>query len=614
MTLSKFTRFALIVFAGLLGFSYAAGGHNAVNRKSKAKARYYYLKGAVSSAGENYDQAYEYYKKALEIDPEYVDAGFDFGMHRLVLLDDTFSSEAEVAKSLGLMRGMVDAYPHDLVAGESYAYFAMEADTLEEALRVYNILVKEHPGLSRLYYPQSLLYLQLGQTDSALNALRQFERLEGATSETVIRKISYLLAKNDTVGALKEVQDYATSNPGNPRVILDEAMIYNAMEFPDSAISVLENGLKEFPGNGDMQFDLGFMYLVKGDSTKFHSYVTKALTSDYFEFEDKIDGLQMYFSKLPPKGYNFKESDRLIEELNRQYPKNATMMDLTANYLYAKGDRQAAFETVKKAYSLQPDDANLLGRLISFSVVAGKPREGMKAYEAYTNETDKAMFNLGLSYISAAEMSKEYDKALETADKILQATVPGLNLKTTAQEIKADSLLINSLPQDLNIASAIYEVAGDLYTRLDKPEDAVRNYETAIAIHVDNPSVLNNYAYYLVETIKVKPGTSDFDRAKKMSYESIQQTQDTPQANYYDTYGWILFKEQNYKDALQYIEIALELEGDNPTGEIVEHYGDILFMSGQPDEALNYWKRALEIDPENARAKKKVEHKTFFYE
>lgn len=613
MSLRIFTRFGIVASLMLLCITFAAWGKSAKDDK-RAKARYFYLKGAESSAREEYDEAYEFYKKAFLLDPSYVEAAYDYGAHRLVLLDDTFSTREEVARSLGFMRGLVDQYPKDIVAAESYAYYAMDADTLEEALRVYNIMVKEHPGLSRLYYPQSLLYMQLGQKDSALNAIRQYERLEGATSETVVRKLSYLLSDGDTVGAFKEVRDYAISNPGNPRVILDQAMIYNAMNYPDSAINTLENGLKEFPDNGDMQFDLGFLYLAEGDSTNFHTMIRQALTSDYFEYEDKLEGLRMYLSKLPVKGYAFKESDRLVNEINVRYPDEAALMDLTANYYYIKGDKQKAYETVKKAYALDPQDANMLGRFVTYSVIADKPREGMKAFDAYTNETDKSSFSLGVTYISAAEAVKDYDKAMERADKILKAAMPELSIDTKTDEIRQDTLLELSSVGDLNVASATFEIIGDLFSRMNKPEDAVRSYENALAIPVDNPSVMNNYAYFIVETLKAKPGSPEFDKAKKMSYESIEKTAETPQATFFDTYAWILFKEQDYENALQFLEISLELEGDDPPSEILSHYGDALFMSGKPAEALEQWKRALKSEPDNALLKKKVEHKTFFYE
>ena len=598
----------------MLCVSSALGGAKESNDKRKAKARHFYLKGAVSSSQDNYDEAYEYYKKALQIDPEYVDAAYDFGVHRLVIMEDTFTTDREIDRSLGYMRKLLDAYPKDVIAAESYAYYAMEADTLEEALRVYNILVKQHPGLSRLYFPQSFLYLNLGQPDSAIIAMNEYERLEGPTSETTVRKISYHLADHDTVGAMKEVRDYIDSDPGNIRPILEGAMIYNALNYPDSAVYLLENAQKEFPNNGDLQFDLGFLYLNQGDTARFHSLVAKALKSDYFEYEDKIEGLTMYIQKLPTKGYDFKESDALVDYMFDQYPNDAALLDLSANYYLTKGDKKKAFEMAKKAYTHDSTDPNMLGRVMSFSIIAEKPKEGMKIYEEYPYEDDKLDLGLSLTYISAAELALEYPKALEATEKMLKGAIPTLSINDSTSSINPDSLILNYTPYEMNVASAAFEVAGDVYTRLEKPEDAIRSYENSIAVPVENPSVLNNYAYYLIETIRVEPGSADFERAKQMSWQSMEETEGKPQANYLDTYAWILFKEQNYRDALEYIELALELQGDSPSSEILSHYGDILFMTGKPQEALKEWKKALELDPQNEVLKRKVDHKTFFYE
>ena len=91
-----------------------------------------------------------------------------------------------------------------------------------------------------------------------------------------------------------------------------------------------------------------------------------------------------------------------------------------------------------------------------------------------------------------------------------------------------------------------------------------------------------------------------------------------------DTYAWVLFRQHNYPEALKYqgaaVEKAEEREYEN--SDIYMHYGDILFMNGRPDDAVTYWKKALEADKKSndlddrqrELLKKKIRHKTFFYE
>ena len=82
-----------------------------------------------------------------------------------------------------------------------------------------------------------------------------------------------------------------------------------------------------------------------------------------------------------------------------------------------------------------------------------------------------------------------------------------------------------------------------------------------------------------------------------------------------DTYAWILFRMGDYKDARTYQASAIEKAAEEGTlsEELYSHYGDILFMNGLPDEAVENWKKALELSPDDELLKKKVEHRTFFY-
>ena len=582
--------------------------------RKRAKARYFYLKGAESMASEKYEDAYEYFKKAFQTDTTYAEAANEYGTIRFVLEEDTFLTATEQKRNLDLMRKLIDLYPRDIPAGKLYAYYAMQSQFPEEALRVYNILVKEHPGNSDLYYPLSMLYMGMGASDSAVMALREYERLEGATAETTVRKITYLISDGDTVGALREVKAYGEAFPDNPRIVLDQAMIYDALNQTDTAVMVLEKGMKNFPGNADMEFDLGFLYLNKGDSTKFHQLVSNALNSDFYDYEDKLEGLKMYISRLPFKGYDFKESDILVNRITSKHPDYPEVLDVLGAYYSAKNDNNTAFEKLKKATKEAPYDEQLMLKAVTMSLLANRPAEGMKIFEDYPEENVKTTFNAALTYVSAAERTAQYEKAFGMLEKMLKAAVEDLSLAYTTADIAPDSLVMKYAPYDLNVASAAYEVAGDIYTRINKKEDAIRSYENALAIPIDNPSVMNNYAYYIVETLGAKPGTKEFERAKELSRKSLELTQTSPQANYYDTYAWILFMEQDYKDAMDYMEVAIGIEGDDAASEILSHYGDLLFMTGNPEEALMQWQKALDLDPENKLLRKKVEHKTFFYE
>ena len=67
----------------------------------------------------------------------------------------------------------------------------------------------------------------------------------------------------------------------------------------------------------------------------------------------------------------------------------------------------------------------------------------------------------------------------------------------------------------------------------------------------------------------------------------------TENANYLDTYGWILFLEKKYTDSEFWLLKAIDFGGAK-NGTILEHYGDVLFKLNKKEKALKYWKLAQE--------------------
>lgn len=610
MSFCKISRYTIAALIILLGISTAFGDKTNAVKENRAKARHFYLKGSVSESEGKFDEAYEYYKKAYNIDPSYADAGYAFGMSRVLLRDDTFTTNVEIKKSMCFMRALLDENPRDVNIHETYALYAVQADTLPEALRIYRNLVRQHPGNSQLYVPMSYIYMKMNHTDSAVQAIREFERLEGMSTETVMRKISYHMAKEDTVSALAEIREYVSSNPATSEVMLNEAMVYNVLGLQDSALLILSDAAIRFPENGELKYDMGLLYLEKGDTAKYHQLVLEALQAEDIEDEDRMEIIKQYLDGIYKGGFDFKDTDKVFAYMTKNTGNDIEYLTTLAAYNAYKQDYKEAYSRIKQAYAIDPADEQLLGRLMTFSILADLPQEGMSYFEGYEKKAESVPSDIMLVYISTAEVAQEYEKALAWTDSLLLTYSPNFSLADTVRQPS----LADLSPFELNMASAVFEIGGDIYSRLNNSEGVLRSYSNALTLNADNASALNNYAYYLVETEKVAPGSPEFEKAKEMSFKSLAYTQDEPQSTYYDTYAWILFKEHNYPEAIRYQEMALELAGDSPAAEMLSHYGDMLFMTGKPEQAVEQWEKAFQLDPADKLLKKKIDHKTFFYE
>ncbi|MBN2780236.1 MAG: hypothetical protein JXQ74_04160, partial [Alphaproteobacteria bacterium] len=60
---------------------------------------------------------------------------------------------------------------------------------------------------------------------------------------------------------------------------------------------------------------------------------------------------------------------------------------------------------------------------------------------------------------------------------------------------------------------------------------------------------------------------------------------------FWDSYGWALFKRGEVEKGINILEIAIQREGAHP--EVYEHLGDAYASVGRQREAIYMWKRAL---------------------
>ena len=72
----------------------------------------------------------------------------------------------------------------------------------------------------------------------------------------------------------------------------------------------------------------------------------------------------------------------------------------------------------------------------------------------------------------------------------------------------------------------------------------------SLKINPSNPTVLNNYSYYL------SLRGVDLEKAKEMSFNS--NLLEPNNGTFQDTYAWILYKLQQYDEALSWILKAVE--------------------------------------------------------
>lgn len=567
----------------------------------RAKARYYYVEGSTALAEDRLAEAYEYFKRAAITDPSYPEASYAYASMRMSLNNDTLRSGREVARSIAMMRPLVDTYPGETGEAMQYSFIAARSGDLNEAIRVAERTDSLRPDLTSTLLQLSSYYAARNEMDKAISTLDRYEVIEGANPQLSLRKFSMMFAAGDSARLLSESSRMVRENPVDPEYIIIRGNVFEALNQPDSAYLCYLRAEELEPDNGRTKLTLANYFLERGDSAGYDLKSREALLSEDIMLDEKLDMMTKYMQNLLRDSADTSRGSRLFDGLLRQYPHEPEVLNLGAQYASAIGDYSKAEELMSYATDLQPDNSDYWSRLASFYYSDGKYTDAMQTYDRGVEKLGDAPLGLTLVYAAAATQGGAPEKARAAYQTLLDDALPGALLTDSASVILQKAA--NLSYEDLMHVADILSMAGDASFKAENLPEAMLAYDASIALNPSNIMALNNYAYYLAL------GGGDLEKAEEMSRRTVDDQPDNP--TYLDTYAWILYLKGRYADALQVQESALEkaTEQDSITDEYWDHLGDIQYHCNLPDKALESWKKALDLNPSSADLKAKIKRR-----
>lgn len=571
-------QFVAILIATLIPLSSFAKEEWDESAKRR-KAEYIYIE-ATKYSDDNNGQHYSLLNHALNLDPNDTGIGFYKGFYDVYLSKDS----TELENGIEFMRRHFVAHPEDYHSSNFYGLFCKKIGLHDESLKVWHTLDSIFPQKTNISLQYAEALTSTADTANILKSIDIYNRIEiaeGRDIGTTQRKaVNYILI-GDTISAINEVDSLLATSPQNSEYNVFAGIIYDAIiQDDEKTLDYYNKACQYDPSNGYAFYKRAMFYNEIGDSVAFDREVFNVLKHDELDIEVKTELLTGYIRQL----YNDKSQQPRIEELltilQEQHPHQSGIHELYSAYLAAIKDFPRAAEQLSYVLDIDPSDPNKWGQYI---LLCNQTEDEAQVTNAITRALHYFPENPGLLYYSgmAYSLLDRQDEAKNLYEKALSLA--------TEQEQKS------------NILCSI----GDMYYKTEMLDSAFVYYEKAIEVNPYNLLALNNYSYYLaVKGI-------DLDKAEKMS--AITIAAEPENANSLDTYAWIFFKKKNYEMARKYIDEALK-HSEGEAAELNSHAGDIYFMCGEPEKALEFWEKALKLDPNDELLRKKVKHKTFFYE
>ena len=304
-----------------------------------------------------------------------------------------------------------------------------------------------------------------------------------------------------------------------------------------------------------------------------------AFTSTDLNVETKASVLASYFSLIKiseeMKTQAFQLAEILVDVHQDDYMSYAMFADL----LYA--DKQ--YQKAKEQYFLSLERNNSKQEIWAQILFIQADQRNYLELQITSSEA-LTFFPMNPFFYYFNGLSNKW---FENYDKAIESFTTGLDFV-----VDNDLLLLE-----------YYSSLGDIYNDIKEYIISDNYFEKALKLDSNNVIILNNYAYYL-SLRKEK-----LEKAKKMSYQA--NTLEPDNGTYQDTYAWILYQKQNYHEAREWINKAIENDGYK-SAVIIEHYGDILYRLGEIKNAVNQWKKALVLEPDSDVLQKKIKDKKLY--
>ena len=544
------------------------------------EAEFYFTEGEKFYILEDYAKALLYYQRTLEITPDNATVHYKVAdvLAHSNKQEDLLKASLSIENALRLEHK--NKYFYLLAAN---IYNSMTA--YDKAAATYETMLKEVKGTEEYLFELATVYQYGGKKDEAIKTYNRAEAALGINEVSSIQKLRLYLEQGKTKEGLAEGEKLIRAYPGDERFAMGFAEALSQQGMRNDGIALLEKFVAENPEAGSANMLLAGLYRDNKQEAKARPLLLRLFDDATIEVGSKLIILGSYSNEL--------------------------------NQARAKGqsdpDKEAfALQLFTKLAQSNPADPNvhIIGGDLYLST--GKNRESQAEY-LKAIESGDVNFEVWENLLFLETQMKQYDDVIKHAERALevfpnQGVVHYFNGFAQLQKRNYDEAIF-SLEQARKLASRNVKLAGDANAMLGDAYNAVKMYdksnaayEQALTLDPNNPNVLNNYSYFLALR------KSDLEKAEKMSALLVKNNPDNPA--YLDTYAWVLYSRQKYKDARKVIERAVVTGNANATH--FEHYGDILFQLGDVTGAVQQWEKARGLNANSEILNKKIANRKIY--
>lgn len=545
-------KFRNIIWVALLALPvFLHAQDKELSDKDQRKFDYYFFEAERYKTIDRTDLALASFLECYKIDDENASVAFELGRIYAANKDAIYAQE--------YLNRAYELAPDNKWIAIELANFGIAIGDYKLSTTIYEKLVAEYPDQIDIKFELAQLYYNQQEFTKCIKTLDDIEVLIGVNEELSNQKKDIYLLQDDEVGAQKELEKLVAAFPENIEYLGLLAQFYTANEQPEKARETYKKMLAMAPNDPRAHLDLANIYKRQSnyDSSFYHLKI--ALASADLGIDNKIQVLYSFF-QLSEKDTTMRNmAYQLIEISLNATPNEAKLYALLGDFQLRDNNLEGARNSFRKATRLGANQIQLWSELLlldaRLNLNDSLAADGAVCVELYPNQP--------LGYLMAGTGNLQ----MENYSDAVNYFESGLDFVIDNPELEEQ----------------FYISLADAYNRLKEYAKSDANFDKALELNPNSPTVLNNYAYYLaVRSVRLDDALEMTEKCNRMAPNN---------GVFLDTWAWVLYKMGRYPLALEKI-VACANFGGADSGEVLEHWGDILFKMGNKEEAVSKWKEA----------------------
>ena len=539
--------------------------------KSQFRFKYLFFESQRLKALEDYPKAVGLMEQCVAIDPLNADANLELSI--LHTITENLTSALFYANMAFKLN------PDNTWILLHLAQVNVALGNLQGELNAHLSLVKLEPSNLDFKYSLAQSYTRNNLFKKAIGVYETIEDRLGVSQEVSVVKERLYIALGDLKSAVKELQILIDHFPANLSYRGMLAELYQANNMNEEALQVYTNILNENPSDPNSNIALAEHYRLKNDLNKAFKYLNYCFDNPSFSREIKFQILLSYFELATSDSSYLALLEPLLDKALFYHPNDPSFHGLSGDLYYQSNQMDLAYKSYLKALDFGESDYFIWNRclLIGLELQLYKEVIDLGDRAIQLNPIQPMLYLLtGLAY----SIDTRYDNAILVLNKGLK-------------------YVVNNKP----LRAEFFSYLGDAYHSLALHKLSDDSYEKSLTLQPENHVVLNNYSYYL------SLREVNLEKAEQLSKACNELRPD--QANYQDTYGWILYKLGMHSKSLEWLRDAL-LNSNSASFVIMEHYADALYQNGLKEEAVQFWRKAISLGGDSPLLLKKAKDEALY--